>query len=625
MTTKSRSLRQGDAVAHLVRAAQGRRPSDNPQPWTFGWSVEDYRRSDTAAIAIKGGAVGLTPEAVMEFESGVRSVLSRGLADRWDESELWAEAAAAVARLPTRTESAQARGVEAWLSDVLSPADTVVAFAISNVEPPAVPVSMGNLVVGQVGDEWLKAVHKVARLRPTIRRTSDVWWLAAEAHDGPPVTAFAGWLPARGVRAVSLAEQLFDDFIAAALLLEPHPGALDLWSMRGDAYRPGVRGISIHRSAINEHEIARRELNAQIVFADSRGQRPTVRWLGERMFPFDRLLQPARRPFVEYILTGPDALGRRLRTGARWYAKSHWSATPSDAILALGIALDALLADPGGSPGRVLIERFALLEAEPAKRKDRAREAKRIYEARSAVAHGGESSRAKQPHFVRDAQEAFRRIVGCCSRSGPPQVSTLRPLTLGPSMTLSGALSMSRAEESLGARRPRSVGQPRQAEFPSACSASHYGRLVRGQPSGRAFQFPMRSRWRCSWLAGLMRRSHRRWLRAAARRRVRTDVEPGPRLPWNPSVTWPVLASGSFALLAPAGAILAAIGLGVLLPIDNYAEDVLPTLWQVQAGVLGLAVAVSVFAFQAFGALRGARRRLVSLTGFPAALMTGLL
>lgn len=67
-----------------------------------------------------------------------------------------------------------------------------------------------------------------------------------------------------------------------------------------------------------------------------------------------------------------------------------------------------------------------------------------------------------------------------------------------------------------------------------------------------------------------------------------------------------------------------AIILGVVAPIPAYAADVLTVVWQAQAGILGLSVAVAVFAFQSFGELRSARRRLVTLTGFPAALMSGL-
>ena len=374
--------------------------------------MESYRRSPDAAIAAGAEAVGLTREAVADFEGGVRSILSRPHAARWDESELWAEAAAMLARLPKRGEAVQARSIKRWLQETLSTEETVVAFLASNTEPPATPISMRNLVLGRVDEEWLEAVKRSARSRPAVKRMNDVWWLANAIGDVPAPTGFAAWVPARGMRAVSLAEQLFDDLIATALVLEADPGAMDLWSMRGDAYRPGVRGISIHRSAISEIEdLARRELGAQIVFADPRGQRWTVHWLGERGFPIDKLLEPARRPLIDYILSGSDTLGRRLRIGARWYAKSHWAASPSDAILALGIAFDALLAEAGGSPGRVLTDRFALLERDRAKREGRAREARRIYEARSTVAHGGESSQLRDPQFVRDAQEAFRRVV----------------------------------------------------------------------------------------------------------------------------------------------------------------------------------------------------------------------
>jgi hypothetical protein len=87
---------------------------------------------------------------------------------------------------------------------------------------------------------------------------------------------------------------------------------------------------------------------------------------------------------------------------------------------------------------------------------------------------------------------------------------------------------------------------------------------------------------------------------------------------------WPYLSSPVFALVSALGVFLLCVIAGIFVSIENPATRTLDVLWQVQASVLGLAVAVSVFAYQSFGTLRGTRRRLISLTGFPAAVLTGV-
>ena len=97
------------------------------------------------------------------------------------------------------------------------------------------------------------------------------------------------------------------------------------------------------------------------------------------------------------------------------------------------------------------------------------------------------------------------------------------------------------------------------------------------------------------------------------------------RSPWDPILAWPVLASLKFALVLIVISNIAALVLTVLpLPRPAGIGDILSTLWQVQAAMLGLAVAVAIFAYQALHSPASGRRRVILLTGFPAAMVLGV-
>lgn len=114
------------------------------------------------------------------------------------------------------------------------------------------------------------------------------------------------------------------------------------------------------------------------------------------------LADDSRRDFVLACLTSTDVIPRRLRVAARWYADAHWSLDKDDAILALGVALDALVGARQGLPGRILAQRFAYLEPDPTLRRARVNRWNEMYSLRSTIAHGGEASKALETFPVRD-------------------------------------------------------------------------------------------------------------------------------------------------------------------------------------------------------------------------------
>jgi hypothetical protein len=221
-------------------------------------------------------------------------------------------------------------------------------------------------------------------------------------------------------RAVHEAEEAFNDAIAIGLALEADLNAPSLYSLRGDAYRPGTRGLVLDRAALAEVGKTvpqiQRELGAATIVTSGFEKVLIHRWYGEHPFPVERLLaDPVRRDTVERILTNPTAVHRRLRVAARWHAKAHWSSDVEDAVLALGICFDAMLTEQGPSPGRALADRYAFLVSDPVRRRARFKEFQsEFYPARSSVAHGAKK-KSIDAGFVRrlarEARTTFCRIL----------------------------------------------------------------------------------------------------------------------------------------------------------------------------------------------------------------------
>jgi hypothetical protein len=338
----------------------------------------------------------------------------------WNADDLWGTVAERLAVLPDIEPTRLRPLIQADLQTILGESDSLVAFQVANVAWRKEPTEIGNCVIGRLNRGWIDAVATASKGRPTLpTAASNPAWLSPAVDS----VAFAAWVPTQGDRAVDDAQTSLDDLVAAALLLQEDPGSRDLWSLRGDAFRPGVRGLRLHRPALRDvgDPKLNEELSAEIVHVTSKGTRTGHHWFGEEPFPLDDLLDASVRKVVASIMAGRDAIHKRVRTAARWHARFHWSADRADAMLALGVAFDALLAEPGGSPGRVIIERFALLEPSPALRAEAATRIRRIYEARSSVAHGGIAKELSEPDFVREAavalREASRRILDLSART----------------------------------------------------------------------------------------------------------------------------------------------------------------------------------------------------------------
>ncbi|WP_148307864.1 hypothetical protein [Actinoplanes friuliensis] len=373
----------------------------------------------------------LQPEGVDLFEQAVLALLSRnGVRDRWDSEEIWGLVASLLVHASSSNDG---RNVIAKGLDTIEKAPpALVCFPVSNLAWEGEPSVIKDSVIGELGPKYLDSVGQAAAGRHDLSDVAAGRWieeqissLAASGDERGGVIAFTSWTRKQGQGAFSQAEESFDTLIGLALLLEDDVEALGLYSGRGNSHRPGIRGLTLHRPALERaKESVGAELYCRPLVVSDLGHHASAHWYGEKPFPLQALVhEPERVDEISACMSGSDAVSRRMRVAARWYAEAHWSFTSDDAVLAVGIALDALLGSRAGLPGRAMSERFALLEPDPAARHDRARVFGDLYQARSATAHGGKSRLLMQPGFTRDmersARWAARRLLSLSNRFTP--------------------------------------------------------------------------------------------------------------------------------------------------------------------------------------------------------------
>jgi hypothetical protein len=220
--------------------------------------------------------------------------------------------------------------------------------------------------------------------------------------------------------AINNAGDAFEDLISIALMLQPDLDALSLFSLRGDSNRPGLRGLVVDRETlIKLSETVRaifKEIACQVLVDGVFGERTTLHWYSDNAFPLERMLgDPEKQSIAERLLRASSSIDRRLRVAARWHAKAHWSVELTDAVLALGICFDSMLSEQSPSPGRVLSERYALLDPDPDSRRHRYRQFQtEYYPARSSVAHGAKReslNTALVREMAKQARWTFQRIL----------------------------------------------------------------------------------------------------------------------------------------------------------------------------------------------------------------------
>ncbi|WP_224242888.1 HEPN domain-containing protein [Hyalangium gracile] len=348
------------------------------------------------------------------IESAVESFLKQAsFRALWDEKEVWGVVASMVATLPMDADEQLVRdALGKRLERLTLPGPTVVVFPVSHVGWKGPPLVVGQAVLGRLGREWMTALEGVYG-SPVSLAEAGVWWweksalAEMDASREPPVV-IAVVVPSAGERAHKVAETVFEDLVELSLLFEPNLESRGLYSLRGDVFRPGIRGLRVDRHALESiGKTCKPVLNelAASIYIQSRVPGGTRHyWYGEDPWPLEDLLQDdERRANIVAVMSDQGPIARRFRISAKWYARAYWSSSEHESILALGIALEALLGESGGGPGAILGERYALLHSNPDERKQAYDYfMKKIYEGRSAVAHGRASSLLDDFQFVRD-------------------------------------------------------------------------------------------------------------------------------------------------------------------------------------------------------------------------------
>ncbi len=309
-----------------------------------------------------------------------------------------------------------------------SAALTVVPLA--NVAWDGPPLEIANGVIGSLDQEFLVLLRSSPGAPPELESDRGREWLRQQTELEAPsrsgsqtrrVVAAAHWTQAQQQSAVDQSQRWVENVCNVALLLEPDLEALGLWSLRGSHNRPGVRGLVRDHSALvrllEDDPEGRFEISSELFVASVEFPNfMPVQWYSPDPFPLKRLLADASRiKLVQDVVLGESAIYRRLRVAARWHAEAHWANDPDDAALALGVALDALIGSRSGLPGRAMAQRFAYLDGDPSNRRSLVARYNEVFGVRSAIAHGGRSSKIKEPDFVRsiasDVRWASRRLI----------------------------------------------------------------------------------------------------------------------------------------------------------------------------------------------------------------------
>ncbi|NLU76148.1 hypothetical protein HCC61_26475 [Streptomyces sp. HNM0575] len=385
------------------------RSSGNSKPWDYGWCVESYRRSKQASISSPDGPVSLSAGGVTKIEE-LHELLAKQsqLRDRWSLEELWGYLATLVSAVSTMSEKeSKARG---FLARIIYTEPSLVIFPVSNIAWEGTPLRIGKKsVIGVLDSAFMEAVQQLGG-RAQAHKDRVETYISQLRHRNPRV-GFAALVPGQRGLARSQAERNLQLVVDLTMMLVTNKSGRNLWSLRGDTNRPGVRGITLDRKAV---EAGLREsgddveLYSNPLVIDALGQKGGIQWLGEEPIPLRDLLQEdALRSAVERCLTKENGFLRRLHVAARWFAESYWSSTQDDAALAAGVALDALLGSKSALPGRAMKERYALLEEDRKARSQRAKQYEDMYSVRSIVAHGGEPRKLSEGNFLRDMQDSI--------------------------------------------------------------------------------------------------------------------------------------------------------------------------------------------------------------------------
>lgn len=368
-------------------------PPDDERVWDEGWAYEGYRRSRKARFSSQDGAFRLTPAGVGDLEAAATELLAdRGVRLVWSEVDLWTWLVRLLAAVVEGRYSK--KDLDTQLLRLKKPRQTTIAAPVANVLWGQPPLRVGRLVISDLDVQ--SAAETLALLGEPTGQDELGSYLASLVNGLGKGVVIAMRTPLQSSRAHDELESSLEDLLGVVILLTESRSNLSHISLRGSTNRPGLRGVSLDRGAIESISRAAKseELGLQEFRWGEFGRQGNIYWHSADPMDLGSLadeLGPGGN--VASILSADDEIARRVKTAARWYAAAHWSESEVDAVLALGVALDALVGAKSGLPGIAMRQRFALLEPVATHRPARAKRHQLVYEARSAIAHGGHTKK----------------------------------------------------------------------------------------------------------------------------------------------------------------------------------------------------------------------------------------
>jgi hypothetical protein len=379
-------------------------------------------------------------ELLPAWEAAVQDLLRDSvIRARWEPSEFWGLAASLT--VAAHDEAAEDRQdfLAANLQRLRDAGPALTIQLVANATWAAPPMHLGSLVIGDAGNELANAARGTAAGRAFISEEQQVRWLADQvtprvtATSTPPVAIFS-WTVGQADKAISETERALRDVVDLPLMLE-HDLVSHKVYRRGQVNRPGVRGLTIDRGALEalstgslKIELAAMPLSVTSAFGG--GQR--VQWFSAEPLPLGQLYT---QPYLVAAIRkcfADGAIPRRIRTAARWYAEAHYTESADDSALALGVSIDAMLSGSEAMPGGAMADRFAMLHRDPGARKAARKRYLDAYRIRSSVAHGGYSSKLDDPsalsRYFQLARDTAWRLLDLLDTFNPTSENALNEL-----------------------------------------------------------------------------------------------------------------------------------------------------------------------------------------------------
>jgi Apea-like HEPN len=403
---------EAQSITELLTSASGQvLPASGREPWAYGWAFPDYRHSDRAALKGRQGPVTLSDIGIAAFEKAVTRLLKeQKIRDRWEAESFWGMLAAMVVSASERNDPNEF--ISGYVEALRTVGPTLVIHLIANAVWNQPPMSFGNAVLGDANMAFLNYVNESAGHRSKVSDELIARWLDREVqpridNDGVLPAAIACWTRGQDELARAESERQLRDTIDLTILLEHDLRAFEVYH-RGGTNRPGVRGITLDRGAVERGLIdsAKIELVSSPLTVSPFGVRLGHSWFGAEPLPLGAMLaQQYLRDGVKSCF-GMNPISSRVRVAARWFTDAHYTLDNDDAALALGVAMDAMLSGERALPGNAMADRFALLEPDPKQRRSLVTKYLKLYSVRSSVAHGGRSSKLDDPSFIDDYRAA---------------------------------------------------------------------------------------------------------------------------------------------------------------------------------------------------------------------------